>query len=151
MKYLLILATLVTASAVFARDRNEEKETAKETVRGLICDQETPDGREGKTKVEITVKGSNAVLLFRNAFSISASGRMTVEARGVEPILANDLAKLNKQVLVDRKGGSEIAFKVDGYTFDQKPRLGATVKLGDDEPFKLTSCLAEISRPYNPF
>ena len=144
MKYLLLLAALVTASSAFAGD--------KEKVIGLICDQETPDGREGKTKIEINVKGDTASLQFRSAFSLTGFAVMRVDARGVEPILANDLAKMNKQVLVDRKSGSEIAFKVDGYTFDHKPRLGATARLkGEEDEIKLTSCLAEISRPYNPF
>ena len=144
MKYLILLAAVMTASSAFATD--------KDKVLGLICDQETPDGRDTKIKIEITVKGETASLQFRNAQSITGFAILRVEARAVEPILDNDLAKMNKMTLVDRKNGSEIAFKVDGYTFDQKPRLGALARLkGEEDMVKLTSCLAEISRPYRPY
>ena len=150
MKYMLFAFFLLTVSSALARDRDPSALAGDEKVKGLICDQETPDGREGKTKIEISVKGDTATLQFRDAFSISGFGLMRVDARGVEPILANELAKMNKQTLVDRRNGSEIVFRIDGYTYDQKPRLGAKVKLKNEE-LKLTSCLAEIDRPYRPY
>lgn len=131
-KFTFALLTLLLAPMAHAGD----------SIIGLICD-DADSMTDGKMQIEITVKGDQARLSFRDPRGISGAGQMLVAAEEIQPILNNDLNALSGVTVSDLQKETEITFINDGASFDGKPRLAATVT--GNLNFNLRSCSPKFS------
>lgn len=148
MKMIFAILFVFTGAVTHATGNGEVGSVGQKQnpVYGLNCDQRTQFGRDSKNIIAFRpLNGGKIALVVKDAFRdplMEGNGeiRMIVTVQAIQPILNDDLIKMDKKTL--GSPNTSITFDVDGADFTGKPRLRATIK-NDLTQFRLSNCIVQ--------